>query len=102
MALIALCAASRCGGEHAVRLRRLTCLYVEGEFLMSTSNSRDIALAGDATGTGIGAALEHLVAHLNQSEHYDDVNLSLHVEQHADGGSRTCFTYRCYKHHQRR
>ncbi len=71
------------------------------EHLPVAASHRDIALSGEATDAGIGAALEHLVSRLNNSSHFDDVNLSLHVEQHPDGGSRTCFTYRCYKHHRR-
>jgi hypothetical protein len=64
---------------------------------MVGANTSDIALSGEASGGSIGAALERLVANLNRSEHYDDVNLSLHIEQHPDGGSRTCFSYRCFR-----
>lgn len=65
-----------------------------------TDHLPTVASGGAADG-GIGAALEHLVARLNNSVHFDDVNLSLHVEEHADGGRRTVFNYRCYKHQRR-
>ena len=61
----------------------------------------DIAL--DAAGAGnITAALQNLVSGLqHRAEAFDDINLSLHVEEKPDGSSRSVFSFRAYKHHRR-
>lgn len=65
-------------------------------------NGGEVALAGGASGAGIASALQNLIANLNhKSEAFDDINVSLHCETSPDGGSRSVFSYSCYKHHRK-
>ena len=81
---------------------------IEGEYVMSDNlptvapQGGEVALAGGASGAGIASALQNLIANLNhKSEVFDGVDVSLHCETKPDGGSRSVFSYRCYKHHRK-
>ena len=64
---------------------------------MSENNNLP-TLTGEASGTNIGVALQNLIANLHHNSGYDDVSLTLHVDESANGNRRTCFSYKCFKH----
>jgi hypothetical protein len=64
-----------------------------------TEASGDIALSGDATGIAISSALHQLMTNLHhRSESFDDVHVSFDNERHANGSTKSHFSYRCYRH----
>ena len=69
------------------------------DHLPVAANRGDVALAGNAADGGIGAALQTLMASLNdRAQAFDDISVHLHSETSADGATRSAFSYRAYKH----
>lgn len=69
------------------------------ENLPVAAQGGEVALAGDATDAGIAVALQRLVAGLHaKAQCFDDIHVDLHNEVKPDGSSRSCFSFRCYKH----